>query len=170
MLAAHVRVVRAAVGADGAGKRRILRIDVVAVERGIGFQRRQDGAHERRVVEHFGRNALQAAQFVEELARREGAGGGTWLRRNCGARAAGSDQQRGQAARPAAQQAGQLERHRGSHAVAEEGEGLREVRLDGVGEGLDQRRHALEGRFGEARFAARQADGDVRPSRADRRG
>ena len=73
MLAAHVGVVRAAVGADGDGQRRIFRVDVIAIQRGVGFERGQDGAHQRRVAEHFRRDALQAAQFFEEgFARRRG--------------------------------------------------------------------------------------------------
>ena len=62
-------------------------IDVIAVERGIGAQGRQNGAHERRVVEQFGRNAFAGAATRPATARRQGAGGGTWLRRYCGARA-----------------------------------------------------------------------------------
>src|SRR5204863_267222 len=54
----------------------------------------------------------------------------------------------------AAQLADELEGDDRSHAVSPEGERLREVRLDGSRERIDQRRHALEGRFGETRLTS----------------
>ena len=77
---------------------------------------------------------------------------------------AGRDQHGGQGTRAAAQFARQLECHRGPHAMAEKRESAVEVGIDVVGQRGHQRAHALEGRFGEARFAARQADGDGRPA------
>ncbi len=97
-------------------------------------------------------------------ASRDGAGGGTWWRRNCGARApeairiAGRGRARRRSSRASSKA---IDR---AHAVAEEGEGAVEVGIDIGGQRGDQRAHAFEGRFGEARFAAGKSHGDGGPA------
>ena len=160
VLRPHVGIRSAAVGADGAIERRVFRIGIFAIQRRVRAQRRQNRAHQRRIVDQLVRDTLKPLQLLEKLLvarRRRRSVIPAELRRP---RARRHQQLRKRLAAPP-QQPRQLERHRRSHAVPEKRERLRQVRPDGIGQRRDQRLHALERRFGDARFPPRQ------PHRAD---
>ena len=64
MLAPEVGIVRAAIGANRAGKRGVFRVNVPAIKSGISFER----SEKRCIVPQVGRRSRQALEGMRQLA------------------------------------------------------------------------------------------------------
>src|ERR1019366_4692510 len=162
VLAAHVRIFRSAIGANRTIERRFLGVDVIAVDRGVLPQSRQNQLHEIGIVEHFARRSFQAPQRLHEL-RFAGFGRRHMSTPELGRACARSHQHAGRRLISPPQQARQLERHYRAHAVSEECEWLVQMGLDGVAQRRYEFGHGIPPRRAHWYHRNRSGQG-LRPS------
>src|SRR3954470_9869249 len=125
MLVVDVRVVDTAVRADRAIERRFLAVNVMAVERGVGTQGRENGATQLGGNVEFAQELLVGRRWRRNMIAAE-------LRR---ARGRGDQNPRDRTA-AASKLSRELERDHRAHAVAEKREGLVRIGLNRVGESV----------------------------------